>query len=568
MKVNRLSYSCVLLFCGTSTFANTEQVTAEHYTDSCSNNRVEAKSDENLSRQLDVEQIYPEPANGKKIAAITLKQLNVFDTSNPEEDNALFRFANNYHIQTKPEVLKSVLLFQEGDKYNPRKLSESERLLRNQSYLYDARIFASENCDGDILVTVVTRDLWTLLPDLSFSRSGGENTSRVGFRESNLFGWGKRLSFTQITEVDRSGYQFVYDDPNILNSRYRGRIEYSDNDDGERHYIDVSYPFFATDTPYSYGFTSYSDKREEPLYSEGETISEFSQSTEVTQLYFGHSKPLSGNWTRRLIAGARHEQHTFEEISDTTLPIAKDRTLTYPYIQAQWFEDSYVKVRNFDSIYRTEDLNLGWNINALLGYSTQAWSDDTERLIYSFSANTAHYTSDHSLWRFYFDIEGNWDKEAKKSENLIATTTFQYYFNTSIYESWFLNASYTYGKNLTLDNQITLGGETGLRGYPIKYQQGSRSMLLNIEKRYYWEYDLWRLFKVGGAAFFDVGRAYHSHLAIEGNESVLKNVGIGLRLAPSRANSDIMVHIDLATPINGPDNVDSIQWLLTVKNRF
>ncbi|AUJ71247.1 Outer membrane protein assembly factor BamA [Pseudoalteromonas sp. NC201] len=568
MNVKRISCNSIVLMCSLNAAAQAEKVPAVDFANSCGNDRVEAQSDQNLSRQLDSKQAYPEPAEGKKVVAITLKQLNVFDTDKPEEDNALFRFANRYHIQTKPEVLKSVLLFQEGDAYNPRKLSESERLLRNQSYLYDARIYAVENCDGDILVTVVTRDLWTLLPDLSFSRSGGENTSRIGFRESNLFGWGKRLSFTHIQEVDRSGYQFVYDDPNILNSRYRGRVEYSDNDDGERHYIDVSYPFFATDTPYSYGFTSYSDKREEPIYSEGETISEFSQSTDVTQVYFGHSKALSGSWTRRLIAGVRHEQHTFREIADTTLPIAQDRTLTYPYVQAQWFEDSYVKVRNFDSIYRTEDLNLGWNINALFGYSAESWSDDTERLVYSFSANTAHYTSDHSLWRFYFDVSGNWNKDTDKTENLIAKTTFQYYLNTSLYESWFINASYTYGNNLTFDNQITLGGETGLRGYPIKYQQGSRSMLLNIEKRYYWEYDLLRLFKIGGAAFFDVGRAYHSHLPIEADESVLKNVGIGLRLAPSRANSDIMVHIDLAAPINGPDNVDSVQWLLTVKNRF
>lgn len=568
MNLKRISCNSIVLMCSLNTAAQAENVPAVDYTNSCGNNRVEAQNDQNLSRQLDSNQVYPEPTEGKKVVAITLKQLNVFDTDKPEEDNALFRFANRYHIQTKPEVLKSVLLFKEGDTYNPRKLSESERLLRNQSYLYDARIYATENCDGDILVTVVTRDLWTLLPDLSFSRSGGENTSRIGFRESNLFGWGKRLSFTHIQEVDRSGYQFVYDDPNILNSRYRGRIEYSDNDDGERHYIDVSYPFFATDTPYSYGFTSYSDKREEPLYSEGETISEFSQSTDVTQVYFGHSKALSGSWTRRLIGGVRHEQHTFRKIADTTLPIAQDRTLTYPYVQAQWFEDSYVKVRNFDSIYRTEDLNLGWNINALFGYSADSWSDDSERLVYSFSANTAHYTSDHSLWRFYFDVSGNWNKDTDKTENLIAKTTFQYYLNTSLYESWFINASYTYGNNLTFDNQITLGGETGLRGYPIKYQQGSRSMLLNIEKRYYWEYDLLRLFKVGGAAFFDVGRAYHSHLPIEADESVLKNVGIGLRLAPSRANSDIMVHIDLAAPIHGPDNVDSVQWLLTVKNRF
>ena len=94
-------------------------------------------------------------------------------------------------------------------------------------------------------MTVATRDLWTLLPDISFSRSGGENTSRLGFRESNLFGYGKRLSFTATENKERNGYLFVYDDPAILSSRYRGRFEFADNSDGERHYLGAYLPFYS-----------------------------------------------------------------------------------------------------------------------------------------------------------------------------------------------------------------------------------------------------------------------------------------------------------------------------------
>ncbi|MFM9726196.1 hypothetical protein ACKI1L_37355, partial [Streptomyces scabiei] len=96
-----------------------------------------------------------------------------------------------------------------GDEYHPKKLSESERLLRKQSYLYDADISGELNCDGDINVNVATRDLWTLLPEISFSRTGGENKSSIGFRESNLFGWGKRLSISRTSDADRDGYLFV-----------------------------------------------------------------------------------------------------------------------------------------------------------------------------------------------------------------------------------------------------------------------------------------------------------------------------------------------------------------------
>ena len=124
-----------------------------------------------------------------------------------------------------------------------------------------------------------------------------------------------------------------------------------------------------------------------------------------------------------------------------------------------------------------------------------------------------------------------------------------------------------YAKNLTADKQLVLGGETGLRGYPLNYQQGSRSALVNLEKRYYWEYDLLQLFKVGGALFFDAGKVT-GKAQVNVDNSLLKNIGMGLRLAPSRANAGIVLHLDIAAPINKEDNIDSVQWLFTVKNRF
>ncbi|MFM9598230.1 hypothetical protein ACKI1O_54270, partial [Streptomyces scabiei] len=76
--------------------------------------------------------------------------------------------------------------------------------------------------------------------------------------------------------------------------------------------------------------------------------------------------------------------------------------------------------------------------------------------------------------------------------------------------------------------------------------QGDRSFLINLEKRYYWEYDLLQLFKVGGAAFVDIGRAWFDDKHNGANGQVLKNVGMGLRLAPSRATAGTVIHLDIA----------------------
>ncbi|WP_152996213.1 POTRA domain-containing protein [Pseudoalteromonas sp. H105] len=536
--------------------------------DSCSNQRTISPSEQNLRRQLDGAELLPEKTTDATVAKITLNQLNVFNTELEEENNAIFRFANRVHMTTEPDVITSLLLFQPGDEYEPRKLSESERLLRKQNYLYDANINAELNCDGNIDVQVTTRDLWTLLPEISFSRSGGENKSSIGFRESNLFGWGKRLSLSRTSDANRDGYLFVYDDPNILSTRYRGRLEYSDNDDGKRHLMELTYPFYSIETPYSYGLTSYSDQRIESLYKRGEVYSEFEQKTDYNQLHFGHSKQLEDSWTQRLSVGYIFEAHSFKRTLDTQIPLAQSRDLSYPYVSGHWFEDQFIKVRNFDSIYRTEDLNLGWNIKALMGYSSESITGDDSRTVYSFNAKKAHFSSDNTLWRFYANLDGNWNEQQSKFENLFATSQVQYYLNTSLQQSWYTKIRLDFAKNLTPDKQLNLGGENGLRGYPLNYQQGDRSFLINLEKRYYWEYDLLQLFKVGGAAFVDIGRAWFNDKHNGANGQVLKNVGVGLRLAPSRANAGTVIHIDIAAPLDKRDDVDSVQWLVSVKNAF
>jgi len=56
------------------------------------------------------------------------------------------------------------------------------------------------------------------------------------------------------------------------------------------------------------------------------------------------------------------------------------------------------------------------------------------------------------------------------------------------------------------DMQVLLGGDNGLRGYPIRYQAGENRALFTVEQRFYTDFYPWRLFRFGYAAFFDAGR--------------------------------------------------------------
>ena len=126
----------------------------------------------------------------------------------------------------------------------------------------------------------------------------------------------------------------------------------------------------------------------------------------------------------------------------------------------------------------------------------------------------------------------------------------------------------TAGDNLDLDNPVTLGGDSGLRGYPIRYQNGDSKLLFSIEQRYYTDWYPFRLFRVGGAIFADTGRTWGPNPVGEENFGWLTDVGVGLRLAPTRFSTDKVAHLDFAFPLGGDPSLDTVQIILEAKRSF
>src|ERR1700733_6482800 len=141
-------------------------------------------------------------AAGAVIGRVEIATHNIFDESDPRETNGLFRLADRLHVRTKHATIQAQLLFASGDKYLARKLAETERVLRLLPYVYDARIVPVHYADGKVDVRVITKDVWTLSPGISFGRSGGTNNSRFDLEDSNFLGWGKNIEFTHGSNVD------------------------------------------------------------------------------------------------------------------------------------------------------------------------------------------------------------------------------------------------------------------------------------------------------------------------------------------------------------------------------
>ena len=89
--------------------------------------------------------------------------------------------------------------------------------------------------------------------------------------------------------------------------------------------------------------------------------------------------------------------------------------------------------------------------------------------------------------------------------------------------------------NLAVADTLLLGGDNGLRGYPLRYQSGERRALFTVEERAFTDRYVWRLFRICGAAFFDAGRAWGGNNINTLNPGWLSNAGFGLRILSARA---------------------------------
>jgi hemolysin activation/secretion protein len=151
----------------------------------------------------------------------------------------------------------------------------------------------------------------------------------------------------------------------------------------------------------------------------------------------------------------------------------------------------------------------------------------------------------------------------------LLSASLRYYHPTGpngVFYAGFFGAA---GHDLDVDHELTIGGDTGLRGYPLRYQAGSATALLTIEQRIYTKYSLWKLADVGAAVFVDVGQAFgETPFGPSENLGLLKDVGFGLRLGSTRSALGNVLHIDIAFPLDGDSSIDSVQFLVQTKRSF
>ena len=506
-------------------------------------------------------------AAGAVIGEVRIDTRDIFDLADEKENGILYRAANALHIQTRAGVVRRQLLFKPGERVSVRLIEETERLMRSSRIFYDVSIVPVAYHDGVVDIEVKTRDTWTLEPGWSASRAGGVNKTGFTLRDTNALGTGVLIGATRSTDADRSATVYRVTLPHAFDGWTAIDYSHSRLSDGQSNALSIARPFYALDTRWAAGFSTSTDTRIDSVFSDGAKVAQFRHMQDSAETFGGWSAGLVDHWTHRYSVGLSYLKDTYKvepDLLPPPAPFPQDQTLVSPFFRYELVHDNYEKVKNRDLIERPEYFAMGTQASVQLGRSLTGLGSTQQLWLYSASASDGFRLQSNRVLLGSASVSGQ--SGYAPLDRQLASGSIRFYDHHQDNRTLtFVSLSGGVVRDPNLANQLVLGGDTGLRGYPRNYQTGERLVVLNVEERVYTDWYPFRLFRVGGAVFYDWGRAWSGPGESPSSARWLSDVGFGLRILSARSSFGNVLHVDFAFPLNRDPNIKSFQFLVQTK---
>jgi len=174
------------------------------------------------------------PYLGKFIRHVYIYRYEIFSDTEVGTNNSgspgFVRALEWIHIDTRVSKIAGFLLFEEGDPVDPYALSDSERLLRETSFIQDARVnvVPVEGSADSVDVQVLTRDVWSIGGNYTWIT---KDRHRVKLYERNLLGYGQTIQWEGSLDFSRErlfDHSLYYGAPNIYGTFIDGQVRWVD----------------------------------------------------------------------------------------------------------------------------------------------------------------------------------------------------------------------------------------------------------------------------------------------------------------------------------------------------
>lgn len=510
-----------------------------------------------------------------RVRTIDVETRNVFDTHQPGEDLWIFRAANWIHRRTRDQAIRDLLLMRPGEMTRRQQVEESERLLRAQAFIQSADIEIIPAPDNQVDLRVRTQDTWTLQPQVNYGQEGGETKFSAGVLEENFLGFGKTVSYFYKEDNEGVAHEMAYKDPLLFGTRLQLDTQGEWFPTGNAEQVRLARPFFALSTRWSAGLDGNHETRLQKILENGQEINRYQRKALNGRAFGGVRIGGDVHAAHRLNLQWGYTEERFEAHAESDrAAMPEDRVLTGPFANWTFEESDFIKETFIDKAGRTEDFNLGhrWDVGG--GYYDESIGASESAAPFkatdAFGFTLSHQAFGTSSWgatgRYSLE-EAGWTR--KRMVNTL------YFANLNLYRHWtrrfpavgVMHAEGAYVQNADAQNQLELGGDTGLRGYKNQAYSGNKSALLNLETRAWIPSEIFHLFYLGAAAFVDAGQAQP-----QGQDFALKdtraNIGGGLRIGLSRAAGGSVIRIDLAYALIKQPGEDRIVLSITTGPGF
>lgn len=507
------------------------------------------------------------------VGSVQLTINDVFDENLAEENRGIHQRVNRLHNKSKRKLIRAQLLFSQGEPFDIEALEETERNLRANRYLRTAAVTPKQICEGEVDILVETDDNWSLVPNYTFARAGGVNTFAFKLAELNLLGLGKGLEIEFGKTTERNQQVLRYFDPMLFGSQTQFSTQLQNNTDGQVQVVEFSQPFTSLDKRHSWRVRAGNTEFTQNIYAATLTVDQVAVDREFASIEYGLSKgkqlvgkDSDGRNIHRIVrwqAGWQYErtrQGATANFPDST-PVA-ERLYSYPFAQMTFLRPEYLKQTNLQLMESVEDISIGHRLRTRIGWASEKLGSTDDAAVFELAYSKGWHPSEKILGLFNTRTSGFAGGDGV--ENGVTSATVEGFYFASLKKRFFASANLTYGTRLFEHNQIVIGGNTGLRGYPLRIQTGAKRARFTVEQRYFLDWYPLRLARVGMAAFADIGSAWENGE----DPDWLKDVGVGFRIVNTRQADAKVMHIDLAFPIDGRDQVDGFQFVVSAKTQF
>jgi hypothetical protein len=469
---------------------------------------------------------------GKKIRNIDIQRLNVFgaNINNPASysPRKFENILNKTHVNTNENIIRKNLIFSEGDTISPLTLSDNERILRQLSYIDDARIMIVPVSEDEVDIVVLTKDVYSLGGSYSYN---GVKEGSVSVFEKNILGIGHELGLEIPYDAglpDSPGFGIHYLVDNIRKSFINLNVYYF-NGLGEKTYgFDLSRKLVSSTTKYAGGISvrqmyTTTDINTLPL---PEPLKYNLQDYWLSRSFLINRERVS-----RIIISARY---TNNNVFDRPL-ILPD---SYYYLQkyrmylgsAAFSLQKYYKTNLIYGYGRTEDIPYGGLLRITVGREFNEFNEFKERTY--LGAEIAIGKSSKNIGYFYTSAGIASFLNGSQSRQGLLSLNMKYFSNLIALENFrirnFVNVNYTRGFDRNTDEFLVFNNNNGFSGFKNDSINGTQRLSANLESVLFSPLNLYG-FRFAFFGFTDLSFLSGTN-QILGNGYALAGIGLGIRI--------------------------------------